>query len=470
MSNSKAQNRQAKNKKSSSKSASSRSKQPASAARVFALQSLIRVADGMSLSNLSLTMTDKLTDSRDRALAQELIYGVLRWQIKLDALLSSLLTKKLKTKDQDIQWLLRLAVYELLACRTPDYAVISDAVNLTRLRRKHWASGMVNGVLRNFLREKQTRLDELNEIQQLSHPDWMIEKIQQDWPRHWQTVLQANNQRPPLWLRVNAQRSSGDEYAERCRQTASENGQEPILMQTHPFVSSALKLLSAVDVQALPGFAAGVVSVQDAGAQLSASLLAPEPGQKVLDLCAAPGGKTCHLLESYPQIEQMVAVELEANRMQRVEENLQRLQLQAKCLVADARVIGNHYPESYFDRILVDAPCSASGVIRRHPDIKLLRREDDLTSLTGLQFEILQAAWSVLKNGGRLLYVTCSVFRQENEQQIEHFLATHTDAAAESIHADWGHACSVGHQLLPGEDDSDGFYFCLLTKARSEQD
>lgn len=418
----------------------------------------MRVSDGVSLAVLQGQIIADLDDSRDRALCQELAYGVLRWQIRLDAIIGQLLKKALKGKDRDIQTILRLAVYELMECRTPDYAVINDAGSLVRRRGKNWATGMVNAVLRRFVREKEAILSALaDDASAFSHPEWMIETIRQDWPHHWRQILDANNQRPPIWLRVNARQTSRDAYQYALQQSDIE-------VEPYPHVSSALKLKHGLDVTRLPGFQQGQVSVQDAGAQIAAEVLSPDAGDRVLDLCAAPGGKTCHLLEACPDITRLVAVDVEAERMVRVQENLQRLQLTADRIVCDARKIVDEFEEGYFNSILVDAPCSASGVIRRHPDIKSLRRESDIAELVTLQQEILEAAWAVLAPGGQLLYVTCSVFSQENQQQIEYFLGKHDDAGVSSLAVDWGIACSVGRQLLPGENDADGFYYCMLQK------
>jgi len=433
-------------------------KKRAAQARQNTLQVLMRVAEGVSLSALQARWINALADNRDRALCQELVYGVLRWRWKLDALLGLLLQKKLKVKDRDVQNILRLALYELMSCRTPPYAVINDAVLLVRGQRKHWACGLVNAVLRNFLRQSDALIAQLStEPACYSHPLWMQEKIKHDWPSHWQQILQANNQRPPLWLRVNALQHSTADYQRMLQQSGYD-------VSRHRVAGQALKLNTVTDVTSLPDFAQGAVSVQDAGAQLSAALLDVQPGQRVLDLCAAPGGKSCHLLETCPSLEQLVAVEIDSSRMQRVEENLQRLQLKADCVIADARDIGQRYDRDFFERILIDAPCSASGVIRRHPDIKSLRRETDIAALCRLQAEILATAWPVLKPGGQLLYVTCSIFKQENEQQIDAFLRHTSDAENCELSVEWGQPCSVGRQLLPGEDDADGFYFCLLRK------
>jgi 16S rRNA (cytosine967-C5)-methyltransferase len=318
---------------------------------------------------------------------------------------------------------------------------------------------MVNAVLRAFKRDPGKYLSaiEADTAACYSHPPWLLAQLRQDWPDDWRRILEANNDRPPMWLRVNARCCTADDY---LRQLADCG----IGAARHEHAPQALRLERAVDVGELPGFAEGRVSVQDAAAQLAAPLLDAGAGQRVLDLCAAPGGKTCHLLELQPALTEMVAVELEAQRMQRVEENLQRLGMQASLLVADAGDADAWWDGRGFDRILVDAPCSASGVIRRHPDIKSLRHADDLAQLLEVQRRILRQAWRLLQPGGVLLYVTCSVFRQENEQQIEALLSDCADAEELSIDADWGHACRYGRQLLPGETGADGFYFACLQK------
>lgn len=433
-----------------------------SAARQASLKAIRQVFSGQSLSAVQLHSIDQLEDSRDRGLASEIVNGVLRWRWQLEYYLSRLMAKPLKPKDADIQLILLMALYELIECRTPDYAIINEAVELVRASGKKWAASLVNAVLRNFSREKETLLSSTDDAVRYSHPAWMLQKIMLDWPEHWQQIVTANNQRPAFWLRVNQRQFDVSQY----RQLLSENNIEstPTALADH-----ALKLSHGVDVRSLPGFAAGAVSVQDAGAQLSAELLDVHHGQRVLDLCAAPGGKTCHLLERYKTLGSLLAVEVDAHRMVRVSENLQRLKLEAELKVADARDYQQWWDGVYFDRILIDAPCSASGVIRRHPDIKTLRRETDLPPLVELQAQILLSAWQMLAAGGELLYVTCSVFRDENEQQIAQFLAQHDDAAEIQIRADWGQTCKHGRQLLPGEQDADGFYFCRLRKRVKEK-
>ena len=437
-----------------------------SAARSASLKTLKQVFNGQSLSAVQPHTTDLLEDARDRGLANEIVNGVLRWRWQLEFFISQLLKKPLKQKDLDVQLILLMALYELHQCRTPDYAVINESVELVRhpgkgMPGKKWAVGLVNAVLRSFTREQEKLVASIKDgVVRYSHPPWLLEKIKADWPKRWQQILEANNQRPAFWLRVNHLQSSTSQYQQRLEEEGLES-------DTVVFADAALKLAQGVDVRALPGFADGAISVQDAGAQLVAELLEVSAGQRVLDLCAAPGGKTCHLLERYPDIGHLLAVELDAQRMTRVSENLQRLKLTARAelLVADARDSKSGWSNATFDRILIDAPCSASGVIRRHPDIKTLRRESDIAPLVSLQAEILSAAWQALAAGGELLYVTCSVFKDENQHQIKAFLSRTGDAREIKIDADWGEPCEHGRQLFPGEHDADGFYFCRLKKA-----
>lgn len=438
-------------------SANVKGKRATETSRSVALKILQKVFDGRSLS--SVKSEANLLEKREHALAMELVRGVLRWRWKLETLLSRLMKKPLRSKEQEIKLLLLLALYELMELSTPEYAVVNESVQLSRSLNKTWASGLVNGVLRSFARDKQACLYGLDsdDVANYSHPEWFINLLRKDWPEHWQQILQANNQRPPLWLRINRAQKETQQY----KKLLDERGFES---SVHPVAQQALKLERSVDVFSLPGFEQGMVSVQDAGAQLAAGLLDVHSGQSVLDLCAAPGGKTCHLLEIEPQLKKLVAVELEKARMQRVKENLERLKLNAELIVADASESSMWWDGESFDRIMVDAPCSASGVIRRHPDIKSLRREDDLASLVQTQQRILQQAWSMLSPGGLLLYVTCSVFRQENEAQIKKLLSEQGDAEDVAIDALWGIPCEHGRQLLPGDNDSDGFYFACVRK------
>lgn len=435
-------------------------------ARQAALKTLKQVFDGKSLSAVQPLFIDKLEDRRDRGLAGELVNGVLRWRWREAFYLAQLLSKPLKTKDSDVQLILLMALYELSECRTPDYAVINEAVELVRKTGKKWAASLVNAVLRRFVREQETlSAIKMDEQARYSHPQWLIKRISSDWPEQWQQMMQANNQRPVFWLRVN---QSQNDVAGYRKMLADRQLDGAVSM----LADSALMLSHGTDVKSLPGFDEGLVSVQDAGAQLAATLINmnEHDSYQVLDLCAAPGGKTCHLLERYSNISRMTAVEHDAQRMQRVTENLQRLKLDAELVVVDARDYKQWWNGESYDRILLDAPCSATGVIRRHPDIKTLRRDSDIEQLQKLQSEILSAAWQMLKPGGELLYVTCSVLKDENERQIARFLAenknTRADAMELKINADWGEACQYGRQLMPGEHDADGFYYCRLGKKR----
>lgn len=441
-----------------------------SIARQVSLKTLKQVFSGQSLSAVQIHTIDKLEDTRDRGLSNEIVNGVLRWRWQLEYLVSQLLSKALKKKDNDVQLVLLMALYELMECRTPDYAIINEAVELVRKSGKKWAASLVNAVLRRFTREKEHLISLIdNEQEKYSHPLWMLKKIKDDWPNDWPKILHENNQRPAFWLRVNQSLKSAEQYKALLLERELDSEQSILS-------PSAIKLVHGVDVRTLPGFEDGMLSVQDVGAQLSAELLDVSENHRVLDLCAAPGGKTCHLLEHYKKLAHMVAVEFDEKRMRRVSENLQRLKLtdRVKLIVADARDYKNWWDGVEFDRILIDAPCSASGVIRRHPDIKTLRREDDIAQLVRIQSEILKSAWKMLKPGGELLYITCSIFKDENQKQIGQFLIQNADNEKDAveliINGSWGKARDFGRQLLPGEHDADGFYFCKLKKVFAEKD
>jgi len=420
-----------------------------------------RVLDhGESLGNLLGPRLATLEDPRQRALTQELVYGTLRWSYRLEALLAQLLPKPLKKKDRDLHALLLVGLYQLLILEIPAHAAVSETVEVTRQLGKNWAAGMVNGVLRNAQRQSSAlaKAVEGTAVARWSHPDWWIERLQQDWPENWQQILEAGNQRPPMVLRVNRLQVDRESYLQQLRAT----GIEALAL---PFPESAIRLVEPVGVDSLPGFRQGQVSVQDGAAQLCASLLDLQAGQRVLDACAAPGGKTGHILEVAPQLEQVLAIDVEERRLQKIRENLQRLHLDASLLAVDAGDPQSWWDGKPFDRILLDAPCSASGVVRRHPDIKRLRRPEDVHNLAQQQQRLLAALWPLLAPGGMLLYVSCSVFVEENSDNLQAFLDRHADASELPLQAEWGKVLPVGRQLLPGEHDMDGFYFACLTKA-----
>jgi 16S rRNA (cytosine967-C5)-methyltransferase len=391
-------------------------------------------------------------------LLQELCYGVIRWYFRLLAISGLLLERPLKKRDRDVGLLILVGLYQLLYLRIPPHAAVAETVETARSMGKSWAAGLVNGVLRRFQREQEQLLRRVDAdpIARLAHPEWLLGEIRQRWPDRWQGILQAANSRPVMSLRVNLNKIDRQDYFERLRAAA-------IPARPIKGVASGLVLDRPQDVQLLPGFSEGLVSVQDGGAQLAAELLDLQPGQQVLDACAAPGGKSCHILEREPAV-QLTAVDLDKERLERVRENLQRLKLQASLSVGDAAAPEGEWAQSSYDRILLDVPCSATGVIRRHPDIKLLRRPEDISTLVELQQRILSKVWHLLKPGGILLYATCSLLPQENEQQIERFLAGRDDVRERPVEATWGHACEQGRQTLPGEDSMDGFYYAVLEK------
>jgi 16S rRNA (cytosine967-C5)-methyltransferase len=414
------------------------------------------LAQGEALGdNLAAQLVD--IDPRDRALVQQLCYSTMRNYPLLEGLLRQLLTKPLKRKDSDIQALLLLGAEQLLHMRTPDHAAISATVEATRALHKPWATKLVNGVLRRLLREQEKLREQLTPWQLSSHPEWLYRALQSAWPDQYQQILAADNSQPPMCLRVNLARIERADYLQLLLQ-------ETIDAQPCELSTAGVRLTTAMDVAALPGFNEGLVSVQDEAAQLAALLLAPAAGERVLDACSAPGGKTCHLLEMQPALAELVAMDNDAQRLERVRENLQRLELTATLQLGDARrpELGPH--DTGFDKILVDAPCSGTGVIRRHPDIKLLRRSADIASFAKQQQEILNGLWPLLRPGGQLLYATCSVLPEENSAVVEHFLAQNADAALLPLNPDWGIACNPGRQVMPNEGGCDGLFYALIGK------
>ena len=399
---------------------------------------------------------------RDRGLLRELCYGVCRWQPELQMLLDRLLNRPLDPREPVARALLLTGLYQLRHLRIPDHAAVAETVTAARQLHKSWAASLINAVLRSFLRrrvELQAQVEADAEAR-TAHPRWLLERLQRDWPDDWPAIVAANNARPPFTLRVNRLRSDRDDY--RAQLAAAGQVAEPVAA-----VATALVLAEPVEPAALPGFAEGRVSVQDAAAQLAAPLLAVEPGMRVLDACAAPGGKTAHLLECAPELE-LTALDRDAERLERVRDHLNRLRLEARLVVGDAGQPADWWDGVPYDRILVDAPCSATGVIRRHPDIKLLRRETDIAALADRQQAILTGLWPLLRPGGWLLYATCSVLRRENEQVVAALLAAQPEARERAITADWGRALAHGRQILPGEAGMDGFYYAVLVKPADE--
>ncbi len=421
---------------------------------------MLRVlGDGASLTFALAATVDRLPDPRERALGKELCFGVLRWQPRLEAVVDRLIERPLRERDRNVRLVLLLGLYQLIYTRVPPYAAVTATVDLAGSAGKRWAAGLVNAVLRRFQRERDVLLRDLDgtERGKFAHPDWLTGVIRGSWPEDWAQVLAANNAHPPFTVRVNARRITRAAYLELLAKAGREG-------QPAPHTTHGVILSQALDVEALPGFTEGLVSVQDAAAQLAAPLLHLAPGQRVLDACAAPGGKTAHILEQEPGLVEVVALDRDPRRLDRLGHTLGRLGLDAGVLCADAGEPASWWDGRPFERILLDAPCTATGVIRRHPDIKALRRPEQVPQLAARQARLLEALWPLLAPGGTLLYATCSVLREENEAQIARFAASREDLIESPLPGDWGRPCRFGRQILPGEDGMDGFFYALLKK------
>ncbi len=431
------------------------------------------------------------------SLIKMLCFGVLRWYLRLEKISQELLATPLKSKNADLHLLLLVGLFQLLYLNMPKSMAVTQTVEAARFLGKSWATRLLNGSLRHFLRQEAvlTAQTDHSPDAYFSHPDWLINKIQQAYPERWESILAANNQQPPLHLRVNQRKVAISAEAlisdGSCRagnppcSHAARGGVAPRVTRRPedyragiadlapatmlPHCSFGLWLKTPCEVALIPGFAEGLCSVQDGAAQLAAPLLNLEPRQRVLDACSAPGGKTAHIAEIQPAVS-MVAIDAEASRLQKAQDNWQRLGLESSIqwLVGRAEEVDSWWDGQLFERILLDAPCSATGVIRRHPDIKWLRTSEDIGKLRVQQEKLLNALWPLLKEGGLLLYATCSILPEENDQVIEAFLAAHPDAKIAKIEADWGQTTAWGRQILPGIEDMDGFYYARLIKDLSD--
>lgn len=427
--------------------------------RLAAAKALAAVLSGKASLNSSLpTQLDKVED-RDRGFTQDLAFGTARWQPRLSALAEKLLQKPFKAADADVEALLLVGLYQLLYTRVPAHAAIGETVGCADKLKKPWAKGLLNAVLRNAQRESETIFAELERdpVVRTAHPRWLQKSLKAFWPQQWEAICAANNAHPPMILRVNRRHHSRDAYLALL-------GEAGIAATPCVYSRDGIVLEAAADVRSLPGFAEGWISVQDEAAQLAADLLDLAPGQRVLDACCAPGGKTCHILEAEPALAGVVAVDLEAKRLVRVKENLERLGLDAELIAADGRDIDKWWDGKPFQRILLDAPCSATGVIRRHPDIKLTRQPDDIVALAQLQGELLDAMWKTLEVGGILLYATCSTLPTENTEVIAAFLERSPGARELDLATAAGIKQPHGRQLLAQEGGHDGFYYAKLIK------
>ena len=410
------------------------------------------VEQGQSLSNVLPPLQQKVSD-KDKALLQELCFGVLRTLSQQEWLINKLMSRPMTGKQRTIHYLIMVGFYQLLHTRIPPHAALAETVEGAVAIKRPQLKGLINGVLRQFQRQQDELLLEFAQSEnRFLHSDWLLKRLKKAYPQQWGTIVDANNQRPPMWLRVNRIHHTRDEWLA-CLEEAGMSG------YTHDAYPDAVRLASPVPVMALPGFEQGWVTVQDASAQGCMSYLEPQNGERILDLCAAPGGKTTHILEVAPQA-RVMAVDLDEQRLSRVYDNLKRLGLKAEVKQGDGRTPAQWCGDEQFDRILLDAPCSATGVIRRHPDIKWLRRDRDINELAQLQAEILDAVWPHLKSGGTLVYATCSVLPEENTQQIAAFMKRTPDA---TLHAT-GTPDKPGVQNLPGAEEGDGFFYAKLIK------
>ena len=425
--------------------------------RLAAVQTLTRVMKGQSLTT-ALSAAAGTYDGRDAALLSQLCYSTLRHWFSLNAFLEKLMKHPLRARDLDIKALLLTGLCQLHHSRIPAHAAVDTSVRVARVLGKKWACGLVNAVLRKSLNSDGLMQEALSSTTARSElPQWLYQRLADSWHDQLDALIAGMNSQAPMTLRINTAATSRAAYDEQLRAAG-------MAADLCSLSSCGIQLETATAVDKLPGFGEGQVSVQDEAAQLAAVFLDCQSGDSVLDACAAPGGKTCHLLEATPHLE-LTAVELDAERLPRIQDNLERLQLQASLIRADASEPDTWWNGEAYDRILVDAPCSATGVIRRHPDIKLLRRKEDIESLVQIQAKMLDALWPLLKPGGRLLYATCSVLTEENSHQIARFLSVHEDAEEKALQL----ACKTpdtdhGLQLLPAPGGHDGFFYACLEK------
>lgn len=410
------------------------------------------VEQGQSLSNILPPLQQKVSD-KDKALLQELCFGVLRVLPQLDWLINKLMSRPMTGKQRTVHYLIMVGFYQLLHTRIPAHAALAETVEGAVAIKRPQLKGLINGVLRQFQRQQEELLAEFaNSENKYLFPTWLLKRLQKAYPQQWQPIVEASNQRPPMWLRVNRQHHTRDSWLALLEETGLHGF-------THPDYPDAVRLETAAPVAALPGFTEGWVTVQDASAQGCIPFLAPENGERILDLCAAPGGKTTHILEAAPGAD-VLAVDIDEQRLSRVYDNLKRLGMKAQVKQGDGRFPAQWCGDEQFDRILLDAPCSATGVIRRHPDIKWLRRERDIPELVQLQSEILDAIWPHLKTGGTLVYATCSILPEENSLQVAAFLTRTPNAKLSQT----GSLDQPGQQNLPGAEEGDGFFYAKIIK------
>ncbi|RZA20411.1 MAG: 16S rRNA (cytosine(967)-C(5))-methyltransferase RsmB [Lysobacteraceae bacterium] len=405
---------------------------------------------GRSLKATLAAALPALDDARDRAMVEAIVFTALRQRARFDAALSQWLSKPLTARDQELRALVH-AGFAQQALGMPDHAVVAATVDAARALGRPHQTGLVNALLRRSQREglPQAVADD-------AWPDWLAQRVRDDWPAQADAIFAASAEEAPMWLRVHARATTRDAYLERLREAG-------LGADVDPHLDDAIRLRTALPVQQLPGFDDGIASVQDGAAQRVADALAPAPAARVLDACAAPGGKSAHLAERDPSL-RITALDVDPRRVRRMQETFARLKLDIDARTADASQAEGWWDGTPFDAILVDAPCSATGIVRRQPDVLLHRRESDLASLVETQADLLDATWPLLAAGGSLLYATCSILREENAGQVEAFLARTPDAVLEPLDASFGRDTGFGTQRLPGENGMDGFFYARLRK------
>jgi 16S rRNA (cytosine967-C5)-methyltransferase len=431
--------------------------------RALAAQALARIVRGESLRAVFAATAPQLADARDRALLSSLLHEGARWWLRYDAALDRLLERPLREREAPVHALAVLGLIQLEVLQLPQYAAVAATVDAARAMRKPKFAGLINALLRRWLRERETLAAQLDAdpVTRAAHPRWLLDAVARDWPDAADAVVAADNAQAPLWLRVNRRREQRDALLERFAAAG---------VEAHAFAdggpgaqAQAIVLTQSTDVTRLPGYAEGAFSVQDGAAQFAAGLLDLADGQRVLDACAAPGGKSAHILETADV--HLTALDSDARRLTRISENLSRLGFACDMRTGDAAEPQAWWDGKPFDRILIDAPCSATGIVRRQPDIKLHRRADDIPRLAAEQSRILDALWPLLGRGGRLVYATCSVLAEENARQIARFLARHADAGTlDAAPHGWRRPDEGGAQNLPGENGMDGFYYAVLER------